>query len=139
MNTGFHKACYIAALVGIVSLIFLCTLWEMWLAPLRPGGSWLAVKALPLLWPLRGTIKRDIYTMQWSAMLVLLYFTEGVVRGTSISGIDQGLSVMLAWGEVGLSALYFFGTIFYLRPYKQAAKRLAQEIIQKAAKSNTYK
>ena len=139
MNTGFHKACYIAALVGIVSLIFLCTLWEMWLAPLRPGGSWLAVKALPLLWPLRGTIKRDIYTMQWSAMLVLLYFTEGVVRGTSISGIDQGLSVMLAWGEVGLSALFFFGTIFYLRPYKQAAKRLAQEIIQKAAKSNTYK
>ena len=139
MNTGFHKACYIAALVGIVSLIFLCTLWEMWLAPLRPGGSWLAVKALPLLWPLRGTIKRDIYTMQWSAMLVLLYFIEGVVRGTSIGGIDQGLSVMLAWGEVGLSALFFFGTIFYLRPYKQAAKRLAQEIIQKAAKSNTYK
>ncbi|HYD62309.1 MAG TPA: DUF2069 domain-containing protein [Noviherbaspirillum sp.] len=139
MNTGFHKACYAAALVSIVALIVLCTLWEVWLAPLRPGGSWLALKALPLLWPLRGVIKRDIYTMQWSAMLVLLYFVEGVVRGTSVTGIDQGASAMLAWGEVSLSTLFFFGSIFYLRPFKQAAKRLAQEAIQKAAKSNTYK
>jgi uncharacterized membrane protein len=139
MNTGFHKACYLAALISVVTLTVLCTLWEMWLAPLHPGGSWLALKAVPLLWPVRGTIKRDIYTMQWSSMLILLYFTEGIVRGTSISGIDQGISSMLAWAEVALSVLYFFGAVFYLRPFKQAAKRLAQEAIQKAAKSNTYK
>jgi uncharacterized membrane protein len=139
MNTPFHKACYLASLISLVSLVVLCTLWEVWLAPLHPGGSWLALKSLPLLWPLRGTIKRDIYTMQWSSMLILLYFTEGIVRGASISGIDQGMSSLLGWIETGLSALYFFGAVFYLRPFKQVAKRMAQEAIQKAAKSNTYK
>ena len=33
--------------------------------------------------PLHGVIKRDIYTLQWSSMVILLYFTEGVVRGWS--------------------------------------------------------
>jgi len=139
MNTGFHKACYLAALVSLVSLTVLCMLWEVWLAPLHPGGSWLAIKVLPLLWPLLGTIKRDIYTMQWSSMMILLYFTEGIVRGARVSGIDQGMSNMLARVEVGLSTLFFFGAIFYLRPYKQAAKHLAQEAIRKAAKTNSYK
>jgi len=138
MNTPFHKACHVAALVGVVFLIVLCTLWETWLAPLRPGGSWLALKAIPLFWPLIGVLKRDIYTMQWSSMMILLYFTEGIVRATS-GGIDAGMGTMLAWGEVGLSVLFFAGTILYLRPYKIAAKRLAQEAILKAAKSNTYK
>ena len=25
----------------LTALIFLCIFWEGWLAPLRPGGSWL--------------------------------------------------------------------------------------------------
>jgi hypothetical protein len=52
-------------------------------APLHPGGSLLALKALPLLLPLRGVIKRDLYTLQWSSMVILIYFTEGVVRAWS--------------------------------------------------------
>jgi uncharacterized membrane protein len=105
----------------------------MWLAPLRPGGSWMALKVLPLLIPLRGVLKRDIYTLQWSSMLILLYFIEGSVRATSMSGFDVGLSSTLAWVEVGLVCVFFFCTVFYLRPYKQAAKKLAQQAIQKAS------
>ena len=36
---------------SLLALIALCLAWELVLAPLRPGGSWLALKALPLCIP----------------------------------------------------------------------------------------
>jgi uncharacterized membrane protein len=117
------------ASASLVLLIVLCVLWELVLAPLRPGGSWIVLKALPLLAPLPGTLRRDVYTMQWASMMVLLYFTEGVVRAWS----ETGLSQWLAGGEILLSTIYFFCAIFFLRPHKQQAKRLAREAIDKAA------
>jgi uncharacterized membrane protein len=99
-------------------LIVLCAAWELWLAPVRPGGSWLALKALLLAWPLPGVLRKNRYTMQWASMFILLFFTEGIVRATS----DVGLSRSLAWGEVALSVVFFTATIFYLRPFKRAAK-----------------
>lgn len=131
MQNAFQKWCHRSAVVSLIVLIVLSLLWEMWLAPLRPGGSWLALKALPLLWPLRGVIKRDIYTMQWSSMMILIYFTEGVVRAAS----DRvPLSATLGFIEVALVCWYFFATVFYLKPYKQAARRIAREAIEKAAR-----
>jgi len=111
------------ACVCLVLLIALCVAWELWLAPLRPGGSWLVLKVLPLLLPLRGVLKRDNYTMQWSVLLIWLYFTEGAVRAAS----DHGLSAALAGAEVGLSFLYFMCAAMYLRPLKQLAKTLKQK------------
>ena len=37
---------------ALAALLLLEILWEIWLAPLRPGAYWLALKALPLalLW-----------------------------------------------------------------------------------------
>lgn len=133
MKGRFQKACYAGSVASLLALIALCIAWEIWLAPLRPGGSWMALKVLPLLIPLRGVLKRDIYTLQWTSMLILLYFIEGIVRATSVTGIDAGLSSLLAWIEVGLVCVFFFCTVFYLRPYKQAAKKLAQQAIQKAS------
>lgn len=118
------------AVASLTLLITLCVAWELILAPLRPGGSWLVLKVVPLLFPLRGVLKRDLYTMQWASMLILIYFAEGIVRATS----DIGLSAILGWVEVGLVNIFFFCTIFYLRPFKQAAKKLAQQAIQKASK-----
>jgi len=97
--------------VCLIALIFLCVAWELWLAPIRPGGSWLVLKALPLLLPLMGILKGRRYTYQWASMLVLAYFTEGVVRAWS----DQGLSAWLAGGEVVLSVVFFFTVIFYAK------------------------
>lgn len=125
-QTIFHAG----AVASLTLLIALCVAWELILAPLRPGGSWLVLKVVPLLFPLRGMLKRDLYTMQWASMLILIYFTEGIVRATS----DIGLSAILGWVEVGLVSIFFFCTIFYLRPFKQAAKKLAQQAIQKASK-----
>lgn len=114
---------------SLLLLIVLCVLWELVLAPLRPGGSWMVIKALPLLAPLPGTLRRDIYTMQWASMMILLYFTEGVVRAWSETGPSQWMAI----GEIVLSTLYFFAAIFFLRPYKRHAKRVAREAIERAA------
>lgn len=129
MQTSIQKTCHIGAVSSLLALIALCIAWELVLAPLRPGGSWLVLKVVPLLLPLRGILKRDVYTMQWASMLILLYFTEGIVRGAS----DQGLSANLGWIEVGLVCVFFFCVLLYLRPYKQAAKKLARQAIQKAS------
>jgi uncharacterized membrane protein len=129
-QSAMQKACYFGTAASLIALIALCVAWELVLAPLRPGGSWLVLKVLPLLIPLRGVLKRNIYTMQWTSMLILLYFAEGLVRATS----DQGLSATLGWIEVGLSCVLFCCALLYLRPYKKAAKELARQAIQKASK-----
>ncbi|MEQ1661322.1 MAG: DUF2069 domain-containing protein [Thiobacillus sp.] len=99
------------ASVSLIALIFLCLAWELWLAPLRPGGSALVFKVLPLLLPLMGILKGRRYTYQWASMLILLYFSEGVVRAWS----DTGLSAQLALGEIVLSVVFFFVAIYYAR------------------------
>ncbi|TFW32773.1 DUF2069 domain-containing protein [Massilia horti] len=116
------------ALASLVLLICWLIAWEAFIAPVYPGGWLLALKALPLLIPLRGVIKRELYTLQWSSMLILLYFAEGVVRAYA----DQDAhSRMMALGEIVLSIVYFACALLYLRPYKQAAKRMAKELLDK--------
>ncbi|MET3107314.1 putative membrane protein [Oxalobacteraceae bacterium GrIS 2.11] len=111
------------ATLSLLALIALCILEEMWLAPLRPGGSWLVIKVVPLFFSLRGVIKKDNYTMQWSSMLILVYFTEGIVRATSDKAV---MSARISWLEVLLCLLFFYCTLSYLRPIKKAAKARAQ-------------
>ncbi len=83
----------------------------MWLAPLAPGGSLLALKAAPLALPLGGILAGRRYTYQWSCMLILAYFAEGVMRGWS----ERGLSQALALGEVALSLAFFVSAVAYAR------------------------
>jgi uncharacterized membrane protein len=105
----------------------------MLVAPIHPGGSLLAIKALPLLIPLRGVLKRELYTLQWSSMVILLYFTEGIVRAWA----DQSdMSRFMACGEIVLSVLYFACALLYLRPYKKAAKKMAKELLDKVKVSH---
>lgn len=131
MQTTTQKACYVGAVTSLLALILLCVAWEWFLAPLRPGGSWLVLKVVPLLIPLRGILKRDVYTLQWSSMLILIYLMEGLVRMTT----DTGLSAILGGAEVALTTMFFFCSLLFLRPYKQGAKKLAKQTIQKAGKT----
>ena len=106
------KTLQAVASVSLIALIFLSVAWELWLAPIRPGGSWLVLKALPLLLPLMGILKGRRYTYQWAPMLVLAYFTEGVVRAWSDTG---SLSAWLAGLETLLSVVFFFAAIYYAK------------------------
>ena len=107
----------VAATLTLVLLIALCLLWELWLAPLRPGGSFLALKALPLALPLAGIARGRRYTYQWSSLLILAYLAEGLTRGWS----DVGLSRQLALAEVALSAGFFAAAVSYARLTRAAA------------------
>ena len=100
-----------AAGSALILLIALCLAWELWLAPLRPGGSLVALKALPLALPLPGILAGRRYTYQWSSMLILAYFAEGVTRAWA----DTGLSRALAFGEVFLTVVFFAATVSYAR------------------------
>ncbi len=99
------------AAASLIGLIFLSVAWELWLAPLRPGGSWLVLKVMPLLLPLFGILRGKIYTYRWSTLLVWLYFTEGVVRAWS----DVGLSSQLATLEWVLALIFFVSAAFFTR------------------------
>ena len=99
------------AVASLLGLIVLGLAWELWLAPLRPGGSWLALKVLPLCLPVAGLLRRRMYTYRWVSLLVWAYFMEGVVRATS----ERGASVPLAVLEILLSLVLFAACAMHLR------------------------
>ena len=105
------KYLQLGASISLITLILLCVAWESVLAPLKPQGSLLILKAAPLLIPLFGILKGRRYTYQWAGMFVLIYFTEGIVRAWS----DVGLSAKLALLEVFVCLIFFFCAIYYAR------------------------
>jgi uncharacterized membrane protein len=111
------KAARLAAAGSLAALIALCLAWELWLAPLRPGGSLMALKALPLALPLRGVVAGRRYTFQWASMLILAYFTEGVVRAWGERGAGQALAA----AEIVLSLVFFVAAVTYARLTRAAA------------------
>jgi uncharacterized membrane protein len=96
--------------VALLALIALCLLWEGWLAPLRPGGSWLILKGLPLLPAVPGVLRGRRYTSQWLSMVSLLYFLEGVWRFS-----DPGLMGVLARVEIALAIVLYVAAVGYAR------------------------
>ncbi len=107
------------ALTSLAGLIILGLAWEMWLAPIRPGGSLLALKVLPLCIPLGGFLKNKLYTYRWVSLMVWLYFMEGAVRAWS----DKPPGNVLALIEVFLCLVLFTACAMHVRiRLKQAAQ-----------------
>jgi uncharacterized membrane protein len=101
----FSRTLATACLLGLIALGLA---WELWLAPLRPGGSWWALKVLPLALGLPGVLKLRMYTYRWLSLAVWLYFTEACVRGWSdrwpsnALAIAQGLLCLALFVACGL-------------------------------------
>lgn len=110
------------ASAALIALIFLCLAWELFLAPLRPGGSWLVLKALPLLLPLFGVLRGQRYSYQWSTLLSLLYFCEGLVRATSDA---DSRSQLLAVTEIALSQIFFWAAVLFARRTRPSLQKAA--------------
>ena len=89
------------ALSAVVALICLGFAWELWLAP--TGRGTLAIKVIPLFFPLVGLWRYRLYTYRWLSLLVWVYCGEGLVRATS----ETGLSQILAMIEVALCVVLF--------------------------------
>ena len=96
-------------LVG--TLVLLELLWEWLLAPLRPGGSWLVLKALPLalVWP--GVARGSRRARQVGVLLLLGYFAEGIVRALS----ESGRHAMVAGAASALALTAFIALLLSLR------------------------
>jgi uncharacterized membrane protein len=105
------RALRLAASAALLALMALCLAWELWLSPLRPGGSYLALKALPLTLPLIGILSGKRRTYQWASMFILLYLAEGATRAWS----EHGPSQALAGAEIALSVLFFAAAVSYAR------------------------
>ena len=118
------------AVGSLLGLIVLGLAWELWLAPLREGGSWWAIKVLPLTIPLAGLLKNRMYTYRWVSLLVWLYFTEGAVRATSESGTSMWLAVL----QVLLCIALFVACALHVRMRLRAAGKdaVAADVAQAA-------
>lgn len=97
----------------VLALIVLCVAWELWLAPIRPGGSPViaALKALPLCIPLAGLLRRRMYTYRWLSLFLWLYFAEGVTRAWKADGVLLALCL----AEVALSLVLFAACAAHVR------------------------
>ena len=109
------------ATASLLALIVLGLAWELWLAPLRPGGSWWAIKVLPLALALSGLLKLRMYTYRWLSLAVWLYFTEACVRGWS----DPWPSNALAMAQGALSLLLFVACGLHVRSRFKAIQAAA--------------
>lgn len=121
MTQTVERLAYGASVCSLTAMIALCVAWELWLAPLRPGGSWMVLKALPLLAPLFGVLHGRIYTYRWASMLLVLYFIEGCFRAYA----DEGLSATLAAIEVALSIVFIVAAGAFIRS-RSASPRAAK-------------
>jgi len=117
MTTARQKAAIsvdgtrILAVGSLLGLIVLGLAWELVLAPIKPGGSLLALKVLPLCVPLAGLLKNRMYTYRWVSLLVWLYFTEGVVRAWS----DKAPGHVLGLLETLLCITLFLACALHVR------------------------
>jgi uncharacterized membrane protein len=110
------RGAWLAACASLVALAFLCVAWELFAAPVKPGGSWLVLKVLPLLAPLFGVLRGRRYTFKWSTLLIWAYAAEGATRMYT----DTGLSARLAFVELVLSLAYFGAAVAYLKTTRAA-------------------
>ena len=99
------------AVGSVLGLIVLGVAWELWLAPLRPGGTLVALKVLPLCIPLPGLLRMRMYTYRWVSLVIWLYFTEGVVRAWS----DPPPGAWLALIEIALCLVLFVACVLHVR------------------------
>ena len=106
------------ALAATLALIALGLAWELWLAPLRPGGTAWALKVLPLAAALPGLARYRMQTYRWLSLLVWLYFTEGVVRAFG----DRAPSSWLAGLQVLLVLALFAACAAHVRLRQRQAR-----------------
>ncbi len=100
--------------------------WELFLDPIRPGGSWLALKVLPLVIALPGLWKAKMPTFRWMSLMVWLYVGEALVRIIGLTEIER----QLAWNSLALSLGLTTAILMGARAQIKVAKTLYAELTQ---------
>lgn len=100
----------------IFLLILLCIFWESFIAPIRPGGSWLILKMIPLLFPFFTILKNknNRKNYQRLSLIIQLYLLESLVRISDKFPINY-----LAIIELIFSIAIFVLLVLQLKQLKQ--------------------
>jgi uncharacterized membrane protein len=99
------------AVAGLIALTLLSLLWETLLAPLRPGGTWLALKALPLALLVPGVARGSRRVRQIATLLLPWYAAEGLVRAAS----EPGRHALVAAVACALAVVTLVAMLRWLR------------------------
>jgi uncharacterized membrane protein len=103
---GWHRA----TVAALFALTLTELLWETLLAPLRPGGSWLALKALPLAFLCIALARGSLKARKAASLILPIYFGEAIVRAVSESGrhaLVAGMAAALALAAFAALLLSF--------------------------------
>ena len=98
-----------------MALTLICLLWETLLAPLRPGGSWLVLKVVPVALIVPSALKGTRRALQGLSLLLPFYVAEGIVRGWS----ENGRHAVVAWVAAVIAAATFVAVLAWLRSEQQ--------------------
>ena len=99
------------AVAALVALILLEVLWELLLAPLTPRGSWLALKAAPLVALAPGAARGMRRARQWLALLLPFYVAEALVRAI----VESGRHAFVAATTCLVATIAFVALLGWLR------------------------
>ena len=113
----------ILATLAAVALMIFGLAWELLLDPLRPGGSWLALKVLPLALALRGLYAGRIYTYKWMSLVIWIYVGEALVRVAGLTPSER----LLAWNSLALSATLAVTILAGARAQMRSRKKIVTE------------
>ena len=99
--------------LGLSTLLLVhCVVWELWGAP--TGSGTLALKAVPLIWPLSSIYRNRLRGHQVMSLWVWFYLMEGCVR------VWSDPPAVRAWAavEIFLSLAAFAACTVHLRRTK---------------------
>jgi len=111
-----------------LALLVLIAVWELQYAPagLVPRPVWLALKLAPLLALGYGLWRGGARAHVIAALVVLLYFIEGVVLGFGgAKGLESPATLWYALAEIALTLGFFVCASLYVRVTARAADRSA--------------
>lgn len=102
------------ALSNYIALLVVVLWWEAWAAPPTPVSRlfWLAIKLLPLLIPLPALWRGSARAHVLAALLVMLYFCDGVA--TAYGAVRLGSNAALGYAALEIiAAVTFVATASY--------------------------
>ncbi|QMT30795.1 DUF2069 domain-containing protein [Alysiella filiformis] len=108
---NFKNKWFYFALFAWGGLILLTLVWDGLLFPLY---YMMLIKLILLALPLRGIVAGRVYTFQYCSMLILAFFTEGVMRVVGQNVWGQTLAAT----EIALSVAFFVSCLAYLKQFK---------------------
>jgi len=112
-----NQTAFRIATLSAFALFVLCLVWELSAVPEHVDGTWLWLKAVPILAVLPGLVRAKLKTLQAGLLLSMLYLMESLVRI-----FDPWPVRAFAIAEGILVSIFFVAAVAVLYPLKKSAQ-----------------